>query len=527
MTRRQARLLGGQTAAICRVLFDDALRRMADMESDGTWPDELKGAPYQGLSLEKRLVVDEVIAAANEMLAQLSRGASSGVPPHLKMLPFMDQLRGIETIARTQPGLAAGLEMPARETVRSMLDAFGRDGTCLDSVDTVLDVPANSGERVSGPSSVEAFSAFVSAYLDDLTARNRMSEKDIMRYRRMLWFFQKVIGDRPIDAYQPRDIRKYVSVLQRLPTRFQPEAVDLDADGMPAAPPSATGNTALLSSGTVASYLAPVKAVFRRACEELNIADPCNGLRLEKPRKNRPSRSRPLPIEILNRAFVEGRNDGSLVALLMPLLGVLTARRIGLLTYLNTGWLEKIGNYYLVRPTETVVLPGRTARTPIKTDESMVPFALHQELVRLGIVELMESRGFLFAEAMSTSNPPAALSKRVNKQLQRAGARGRAYGETFHSIRSRGITHYRAQVPQAVRLQAGHAARDEHEAYDWAEIDHELLPTVATVPLPVGLQLAPFSGIDFERAISLEKRLASARQRRATSRGIQVMPSEH
>lgn len=88
MTRRQARLLGGQTAAICRVLFDDALRRMADMESDGTWPDDLKGAPYQGLSLEKRLVVDEVIAAANEMLAQLSRGASSGVPPHLKMLPL-------------------------------------------------------------------------------------------------------------------------------------------------------------------------------------------------------------------------------------------------------------------------------------------------------------------------------------------------------------------------------------------------------------------------------------------------------
>jgi hypothetical protein len=97
----------------------------------------------------------------------------------------------------------------------------------------------------------------------------------------MLWFFQKVIGDRPIDVYQPRDIRKYVSVLQRLPTRFQPEAVDLDADGMPAAPPPATGNTALLSSGTVASYLAPVKAVFRRACEELNIKDPCNGLRLK------------------------------------------------------------------------------------------------------------------------------------------------------------------------------------------------------------------------------------------------------
>ncbi|EAU39672.1 hypothetical protein FP2506_01783 [Fulvimarina pelagi HTCC2506] len=81
---------------------------------------------------------------------------------------------------------------------------------------------------------------------------------------------------------------------------------------------------------------------------------------------------------------------------------------------MNHDWLEKIGDQYLVRPTETVVLPGRTARTPIKTDESMVPFVLHEELVRIGVVDLMQDRKFLFLESMSTGDPAAALSKRAN-----------------------------------------------------------------------------------------------------------------
>ena len=203
------------------------------------------------------------------------------------------------------------------------------------------------------------------------------------------------------------------------------------------------------------------------------------------------------------------------MALLLPVVGLLTARRIGLFTFLNCDWLEKVEGHYIVRPTESVVLPGRTARTPIKTDESMVPFVLHDELVRLGVVELMEERGFLFAEAMSADDPAAALSKRGNLLLKRAGAKGRAHGQTVHGIRARGITHYRAHVPQAVRLQAGHAAADEHEGYDWAEIEPELIPTVATVPLPSGVDLSLLYSADFRRAIALEERLARARAKKS------------
>ena len=46
-----------------------------------------------------------------------------------------------------------------------------------------------------------------------------MSGKDIARYAKMLSFFQKIAGDRPVGAYQYSDIKNYASLLQRLPAR--------------------------------------------------------------------------------------------------------------------------------------------------------------------------------------------------------------------------------------------------------------------------------------------------------------------
>ena len=472
-------------------------------------------ASYSDLHSEKRAVVDEVIAAANTMLEQMRSAAFSNRSPHLAVLPIFDQLRALEATVRARPETAIVLEDTARDAIRSLLGSFGRDTTCIDRVDNVLDVCDEAvPSTVSQRPGVE-FSVACESYVSELTGRRTMSEKDIARYSRMLAFFRQIAGDRTIASYAQADARRYLTVLRQLPARFSMEEVRIGEDGSLLGPKAADAATRL-SIGTIASYVAPVKAVFARECADRKIVNPFDGLKLGKPKKNRPSRSRPLPIDILNRAIAEGERDGSLAALLLPIVGFLTARRIGLLTFLNREWLERVGEHVIVRPTESVVLPGGTARTPIKTDESMVPFALHCELVRLGVVDLIAERGFLFAEAMSASDPAAALSKRMNILLKRAGAKGRAHGQTFHSIRARGIVHYRAHVPQAVRLQAGHAAADEHEGYDWAELEPELVPAVATVPVPNELDLSPLYKADFGRAVALEKRLAKARAARGS-----------
>ncbi len=465
------------------------------------------GSIYASLTAEKRAVVDEVLAATTEALERLKAGRPGKTPTHLLLASTLDQLKAFEAAARFQPTVAHHLHEPAREAVRSMLQNLGRDGGVVDGVENFVDV---ASARLKPPAGV-LFSVACERYIKELASRKSMSAKDVRRYEQMLSFFRKVAGDREVRAYEPADIMAYVSLLRTLPTRFSFAdlvVVDGRVQGNGASPKKT------LSSGTVASYLAPVRSIFIRECRTLGCRNPCDAVRIEKPGKNRPSRTRPIPFAILNRAVELGYDEGALAAVVMPTLALLTARRIGLLTYLNSDWIEKVGDHYLVRPTETVVLPDREHRTPIKTDESFTPFVLHEKLIQMGLLDLMNERRFLFAEALETKDPPAALSKRMNALLKRSGARGRAFGETFHALRTRGIVHYRAFVPQAVRLQSGHAAMDEHETYDWAEIEPELVPTIATVPLPQGLDLSPIGRVSWRDAIAAERRLLSTRQKR-------------
>lgn len=508
MTCREARGLSEAAAAKCRSIFALGLERLQGMlDAESEHEAGVTGSIYAGLSAEKRAVVDEVLASTTAALERLKGVRPGQTPPHLLLASTLDQLKAFEAAARFQPAVAQHLHEPAREAVRAMLRNLGRNEGVVDGVENFVDIAPGSPK----PSAGVLFSVACKRYIKELADRKSMSVKDVRRYEQMLSFFRKVAGDREVSAYEPTDIMTYVALLRTLPTRFSPaDVVVVDGrirEGGPA--PKKT-----LSSGTIASYLAPVRSIFIRECRALGTRNPCDAITIRKPGKNRPSRTRPIPFAILNRAIELGCDEGALAAIVMPPLALLTARRIGLLTYLNRDWIEKVGDHYLVRPTETVVLPQREHRTPIKTDESFTPFVLHEKLIQLGILDLMNERKFLFAEALETEDPPAALSKRMNALLKRSGARGRAFGETFHALRSRGIVHYRACVPQAVRLQSGHAAMDEHETYDWAEIEPELVPTIATVPLPQGLELSPIERVSWREAIAAERRLLSARQKR-------------
>ncbi|MEN3791359.1 hypothetical protein [Fulvimarina sp. MAC3] len=73
MTVRDARLIGSQAAARFRVICAEGLRKLAAMdEKHEVQRSNLDGPIYAHLSVEKRAVVDEVIAAANTMLESLN-----------------------------------------------------------------------------------------------------------------------------------------------------------------------------------------------------------------------------------------------------------------------------------------------------------------------------------------------------------------------------------------------------------------------------------------------------------------------
>ncbi|EAU39671.1 hypothetical protein FP2506_01778 [Fulvimarina pelagi HTCC2506] len=247
----------------------------------------LGGSTYAHLSVEKRAVVDEVIAAANTMLDSLKSGRFAGRPPHLVLMPFLDQLRAFEATARSQPELAHVLENPARETVRSMLTSFGRDAECLDGVETVLDVEADRSQSMTVKTKGIEFSKASEVYIKEVRERHSMSEKDVLRYEKMLALFQQVLGDRPVLSYDLDDLRKYHSVLRKLPARFAAKDIRVSQNGVLLEPLAADPSKAL-AVATVASYLAPVHAVFTRICDDANVRNPFDSLKIAKPKKERP-----------------------------------------------------------------------------------------------------------------------------------------------------------------------------------------------------------------------------------------------
>ena len=230
--------------------------------------------------------------------------------------------------------------------------------------------------------------------------------------------------------------------------------------------------------------------------------------------------------------------DSSLLApLFLPAL--LGTRRLGVLTYINGHWLERYGRHWVCRPTPTVDLNGRIVDLPEKTEESLKPFVLHDALVDAGIVDAMGSGRFLFAPLLAPKDPAAALSKRANRMLQKAGAGGRDDGEVFHSFRAGGIVHYRRHVPDAARLQTGHAATDDHEWYDHDDVTggdiaddideddpgvdfgtlsaESLVARVAKAPLPSGLNLRPLADFDMDEALVLAEKNARTQEKRQAS----------
>ena len=475
------------------------------------------------LPARERQIVERAIGGARAALAAIAAGEFKSTIPALTGL--LDRAKALELLSRTDPAMAPALLNGASDLVGDLASKFGsshRDqavsalsqssGSTSQSNDLVE--KDKTRNRQTKTKMMPTFSQAAGRYLAKHREDGKMGEKDVRRYEKILNAFTRLYGDRPIDQYETDDLDDFLDLIENVPLYTDLSKITLDERGEFVVPPASHDKT--LSAASIVSTLAPIRSVMSSECRKLRITDPFAPVRYDRPKANAPYR--PLKIDVINQAIHLGVERKNLLSSLMIPLSILTARRIGLLCYLNASWLEKTGDYYIVRPTREVDLPNGEGRVPVKTDESLMAFALHQYLVERGIVQFMNETGFLFPDILTTENPAAAASKRMNRILRSAGAGGRAVGETFHSIRTRAITHYRRYVPDAVRIQAGHAAADVHENYDWAEVTPELVPRVATCPLPEGISFDPIGAWD----LSVLKKLATDEPTKRTFKGYRT-----
>ena len=140
---------------------------------------------------------------------------------------------------------------------------------------------------------------------------------------------------------------------------------------------------------------------------------------------------------------------------------------------------------------------------PYKTAESLNYFVIHNLWSATGFVAWAMSQGdnFLFRQLHATQDPADALSKRMNRLLKRAGAKGRNI-EVAHSFRhgAKDLMN-EDEIDDAVsRKQMGHArSGDAHSGYGTrAELLRAECRRLANLPLPEAIDWRVFDGLDLE-----------------------------
>lgn len=310
----------------------------------------------------------------------------------------------------------------------------------------------------------------------------------------------ELMGDRPVDQYYPRDLQAYVNKMQAWPANVTKRAAFADATTDEIIEANRDRTMKPISRKALEDgYLANIKRMMRHGIADYRYRDPFAGGKISWPAGLTRSRPREgVGVDVRNAVFRNGVASGRLDEAMMPLLATLTSRHLAILLYLQGADIREKHGVMVAQTGGIVLQNGVWTRVPIKTDDSMTYFVLHDFLVEIGFVEWARRRdGWLFAEPHRHPDPSKYASKVLNRLLRSSGAAGRV--ETFHSMRGDRIDDMRDEDVdgRARRLQAGHELGDEHERYGHRALNAAACRCLAKLPLDPEIDWGVFRGLDF------------------------------
>lgn len=341
-------------------------------------------------------------------------------------------------------------------------------------------------------------------YFEARSVKVGANNKDIRTARNRLSVFLDLIGDHPVDTYTGADLQAYVALMTHWPAekRHRPDAMT---------PREILGSNAemkfkpLKRSALEDGYVTIVKTIVRSKMTEWEYPDPFSGVKLRYPDTAAPRESaEPLSAEKISAIFRNGVEGGLLDEALLPLLGHLTGRRLGLLVHLKGDDLREKYPGVWVAQTSGIMLgeDGIWRRVPIKTDASTTFFVLHDFLRQIGFIDWATRQGdaFLFPELIRLKDPSKSASSYMGRLFDKAGVTGKRK-EVFHSLRGGNIEQMRDNRvdPRDRRLQAGHTLDDEHDLYGFRAISEKRAKGIAHSPLDEEVDYSVFEGLDFDR----------------------------
>jgi len=454
---------------------------------------------FEGNILDEEIIkIRSDIKAAAEALKQ---GAAQ--PPHKCDLRAMVELatlgRQLREVAETSLQIARHFEMfdPSHFNPISNISRVG-SGSSLWSEMTLFPPPAVSAQPAS---TKPLFSQIADEYIAMRIGSDGPDHKDIKYLELRKRVFLEIVGDKPVDTYKQSDLQLFVNELQFWPAnvtkrtdfggRSIREILDLNRDR----------HLQPLSRKTAEDgYVQNIRTMFRHGCTEHDYRYPFADVKIRWPLGYRPSVPREgLSDQVKGEVFRLGVASGLLDEAMLPLLGHLSGRRLGLLCYLRGSDIREKHGVYIAQTDGIVFHNNSWQRVPYKTQDSMTFFVLHDFLAEIGFIEWARAKGgFLFDIVQEYADPEKQTSGNMNDLLRRAGAVGKQR-EVFHCLRHDLIDHMRNKRvdPRARRLQAGHELGDGHEGYGSREISPEECRRLARLPLSEEIDWSVFKGLDF------------------------------
>ncbi|MGS4987500.1 hypothetical protein ACVDG9_06000 [Roseibium sp. RP-7] len=338
---------------------------------------------------------------------------------------------------------------------------------------------------------------------------------DVASARARCELFVELIGDHPADTYVPSDLQAFIELLRFYPAKMSDRRKGLTAREI------ISDNSDLqlkpLSSTTIRTqYVSTVKRIIAEGALGWEYKNPLENvsLRLPKGRKNnRKAKTSPLSSVQVSTIFRKGVESGLLDNAMLPLLGYLTGRRIGLLTYTSADdIIEKFPGVWVLQPKMEIVEEetGASAETPSKTEESEDYFVLHRILEDIGFIQwAVQQDGFIFKELMRLEDPARSASSYMGRLLTAAGVKttNSRNREVFHSLRGGNIEELRQQFKdRETRLQVGHKGnKDNHDLYGFQLIPERLGRAIYNRELDTEVNFSVFEGLSFD-LLSTSKR---------------------
>lgn len=321
------------------------------------------------------------------------------------------------------------------------------------------------------------------------------------RLRRAVRAFVAIVGDKTVDKYMPSDLQKFTATLGLLPSTWNTDKRLRDLPPLEIIERAKTiRDLNPISKTTVSEYLAEFRHVWKAI--RATYPDQVRALGHEDVTITLPrSAARPVAREgldvaklnvFLARAARERRPDDRF----LPLLGVLTGARLGELVGLQVSDVRPFETHWTLSLVDDIEgEDGETEERQIKNDGSRRVIALPDAIVGTGFLEWVGSLrgGTLWPQLSRAARPHAAASKRLVRTMKELGIHA-PRGQTFHSLRHGYKDWLRSQKvePRTIDLQVGHAHKDVSEMYGSKRLRPDEIKTLATLPLPEGLDLTPY-----------------------------------